>query len=332
MTWSEIQKAKARHERRLLRKPNVVGLAIGKKVVGGEETDELCLVVLVREKLPEAELAPRQRIPKRLNDVTTDVVEAGELEALGQRLRVVRRPVDRWRPAPGGVSLGHADVSAGTLGCVVRRDSEPFILSNSHVLSNSGRGTEGDPILQPAHEDGGQDPEDVIAHLAEFVPLRWRWRGILRVMRLLLPRRNTVDCALARPVSHQDLRGDLSRIGPVEGVTAAFIGQDVRKSGRTTGLTRGKVTHLDATVTIRYGEGREALFTNQILTTGMSQGGDSGALVVDRARNAVGLLFAGSEHITVLNQISQVLAELRAEIVPGRYPRSGRTLSTFGPL
>ncbi|MEE9173713.1 MAG: hypothetical protein V3U30_01910, partial [Thermoplasmata archaeon] len=138
MTWAEIQKAKARHERRLLRKRNVVGVAVGKKVVGGEETDELCLVVLVRKKLPEAELRSRERIPKRINNVTTDVVETGELEALGQRLHVVRRPVDRWRPAPGGVSLAHADVSAGTLGCVVRRDSEPFILSNSHILADSG--------------------------------------------------------------------------------------------------------------------------------------------------------------------------------------------------
>ncbi|MFQ5908868.1 MAG: hypothetical protein ACE5JE_08620 [Thermoplasmata archaeon] len=332
MTWAEIQKAKARHEGRLLRKRNVVGLAVGKKVVGGEETDELCLVVLVREKLPEAELSPRERIPKRINDVTTDVVEAGELEALGQRLRVVRRPVDRWRPAPGGVSLAHGDVSAGTLGCVVRRDGEPFILSNSHILSDSGRGTEGDPILQPAPEDGGRDPVDVIAHLAEFVPLRWRWRGILRILRPMAPRRNRVDCALARPVSAGDLRGDLSRIGPVEGVATPFIGQDVRKSGRTTGLTRGRVTHLDATVTIRYEEGREALFTDQIITTDMSKGGDSGALVVDDARKAVGLLFAGSQHVTVLNRISTVLSELRAEIVPGRYPRRSRPLSSFGPL
>ncbi|MFQ5552616.1 MAG: hypothetical protein ACE5EW_02735 [Thermoplasmata archaeon] len=332
MTWAEIQKAKARHERRLLRKRNVVGLAVGKKTVGGEETDELCLVVLVREKLPEAELAPRERIPKRINDISTDVVEAGELEALGQRLRVIRRPVDRWRPAPGGVSLAHANVSAGTLGCVVRRDGEPFILSNSHILSDSGRGAVGDPILQPAPEDGGRDPEDVIAHLSDFVPLRWRWRGILRILSPLFPRRNQVDCALARPVSVGDLRGDLSRIGPVEGVAAPFIGQDVRKSGRTTGLTRGRVMLLDATVTIRYGEGREALFTDQIITTDMSQGGDSGALVVDDDRRAVGLLFAGSEQVTVLNRISQVLSELRAGIVPGRYPRPSRPVSSFGPL
>ncbi len=332
MTWAEIQKAKARHERRLLRKRNVVGVAVGKKVVGGEETDELCLVVLVRKKLPEAELGSRERIPKRINSVTTDVVETGELEALGQRVRMVRRPVDRWRPAPGGVSLAHADVSAGTLGCVVRRDSEPFILSNSHILAESGRATTGDPILQPAPEGGGREPRDVIAQLSDFVPLRWQLQGLGRLLRPLFPRRNLVDCALARPVGDHELRGDLLRIGPVEGVMAASIGLGVRKSGRTTGMTRGRVTHLDATVMIRYGDRREALFTDQILTTGMSKGGDSGALVVDRTRMAVGLLFAGSEHVSVLNRMSHVLSELQAEIVPGRFPRSSRLLYEFVPL
>ncbi len=332
MTWAEIQKAKARHERRLLRKRNVVGLAVGRKVIGGEETDELCLVVLVRKKLPEAELRSRERIPKRINNVTTDVVETGELEALGQRLHVVRRPADRWRPAPGGVSLAHADVSAGTLGCVVRRDSEPFILSNSHILADSGRATPGDPILQPAPEDGGRDPGDVIAQLSDFVPLRWQLRGLGRLLRPFFARRNLVDCALARPVGDRELRGDLLRIGPVEGVTAASIGLGVRKSGRTTGVTRGRVTHLDATVMIQYGDRREAMFTDQILTTAMSKGGDSGALVVDKARKAVGLLFAGSEQVTVMNRMSHVLSELRAEIVPGRFPRPSRLLSTFGPL
>ncbi len=332
MTWAEIQKVKARHERSLLRKRNVVGLAVGKKVVGGEETDELCLVVLVRKKLPEAALGSRERIPKRINNVTTDVVETGELEALGQRVRVVRRPVDRWRPAPSGVSLAHPNVTAGTLGCVVRHASEPHLLSNNHILADSGRATIGDPILQPGPEDGGRDPEDVIAHLSDFIPLRWRLHGPGRVFRPFFPRRNLVDCALARPVRGADLRGDLLRIGPLEGITTASIGLGVRKSGRTTGLTRGRVTHLDATVLIRYGAKREALFTDQILTTGMSEAGDSGALVVDKARKAIGLLFAGSEQISVLNRMSHVLSALGAEIVPGRFPQPGRPLSTFGPL
>ncbi|MFQ6013561.1 MAG: hypothetical protein ACE5LS_07960 [Thermoplasmata archaeon] len=314
MTLAEIQKAKARHERRLLRKRNVVGLAIGKKVIGGEETDELCLVVLVRKKLPEAELSSRERIPRHINDVKTDVVETGELEALGQRLRVVRRPRDRWRPAPGGVSLAHVKVTAGTLGGVVHRGSERFLLSNQHILADSGRGRVGDPIVQPAPADGGKEPDDVIAHLAEFVPLRWRRRGPLRFLAPFLPVRNHVDCALARPVSEEDLRPDLLRIGPLEGVAEASLGQQVKKSGRTTGLTRGTVTHRDATVAIRYGAGREAVFEDQLLATSMSDGGDSGSLVVDEGRKAVGLLFAGNEKVTVMNRMSRVLEALRARI------------------
>ena len=80
---------------------------------------------------------------------------------------------------------------------------------------------------------------------------------------------------------------------------------EVKKSGRTTGLTTGTVQLLDASVQVGYGGGRTALFTNQILTTNMSKGGDSGSLLVDGEGNkAVGLLFAGSVVVTIHNPLS----------------------------
>jgi len=58
-----------------------------------------------------------------------------------------------------------------------------------------------------------------------------------------------------------------------------------------------------------------ARFRDQILTTPMSAGGDSGSLVADRENLAVGLLFAGSPMVTILNQIQHVRSLLRVEIV-----------------
>jgi hypothetical protein len=84
----------------------------------------------------------------------------------------------------------------------------------------------------------------------------------------------------------------------------------VKKYGRTTGLTEGTVTAINATVVIRYDKGR-ARFINQIVVQGsgsFSEGGDSGSLIVTSDQNKpVALLFAGSSSTTIGNPIQNVL-------------------------
>jgi hypothetical protein len=55
-------------------------------------------------------------------------------------------------------------------------------------------------------------------------------------------------------------------------------------------------------------------FTDQIVTTNISAGGDSGSLVVTFDNVAVGLLFAGSSVATIVKQIENVRALLRVEV------------------
>ncbi len=314
MTWEEVRRTKARHEARLLPKANVVGLAVGWKVVAGQRTEEPCIAILVRRKVPQAELRPHDLVPGAIGDVRTDVVETGEIRALGVAVtQPSPKATDRWRPAPGGVSVGHFRVTAGTLGCIVRRDSKRFILSNNHILADSNRGRKGDAILQPGALDGGIEPRDVIGRLEDFVRLRWS-RGFLEALVPFLQRRNNVDCAIARPLEEGDVADEVHLIGRVDETAEATIDQPVVKSGRTTGLTEGKVTHLDATLQVSYGEGRTALFDGQVLTSKMSESGDSGSLFTDRHRRAVGLLFAGSDRVSVINRIQVVLRSLRLEI------------------
>ena len=89
----------------------------------------------------------------------------------------------------------------------------------------------------------------------------------------------------------------------------------VRKSGRTTAFTTGTITVLEATIDVTYGEGRIARFEGQIVSTPMSQGGDSGSLLVAAdSLQAVGLLYAGSNQATIFNSIGDVLAALSIEI------------------
>ncbi|PYL21125.1 MAG: hypothetical protein DMF41_03690, partial [Verrucomicrobia bacterium] len=74
------------------------------------------------------------------------------------------------------------------------------------------------------------------------------------------------------------------------------------------------ITAINATVDVNYGGGKVARFVDQIVTTNMSAGGDSGSLVMKRDNIAVGLLFAGSSVAMIANQIENVRALLRVEV------------------
>ena len=89
----------------------------------------------------------------------------------------------------------------------------------------------------------------------------------------------------------------------------------MQKTGRTTNFTTGTVTNINATVNVNYGGGNVARMARQIVTTHMSAGGDSGSLLCDMKRNAVGLLFAGSATRTIHNHIAYVERMLRIRVV-----------------
>lgn len=327
-----MRAAKEAYEEELLVRDNVVGVAVGRKVVGGRETEETCIVVYVEHKAAEDELRRRDLVPKTLDGVRTDVVATGPIRALRELETLEVSHTQRMRPAPGGVSIGHVKITAGTLGVLAHRVSgEPVILSNNHVLANSNQGHGGDPILQPGPYDGGR-PEDAIARLAEFVPIAFSEReldGLGRLLertlgRLLEPiglglrrlpsgKTNVVDAAIAVPLNRDLVAPDIIEVGPVSGTAVATLGTRVRKSGRTTGLTRGRLTGLEATVEVDYG-GKTAVFRGQMVSDIPSQGGDSGSLIVDESNRAVGLLFAGGATTTILNPIDPVLAALRLRL------------------
>ncbi|MDZ7270298.1 MAG: S1 family peptidase [candidate division KSB1 bacterium] len=331
VTHDEVRRVKAKHEKALLRKKNVVGVGIGYKEVGGRKTEQLSLVVLVEKKLPEAELAPKDLVDKELDGVVTDVKEVGKIVA--QKART-----ERWRPAPPGVSIGHYAITAGTFGAVVAdaTTGEKLILSNNHVLANCNGARPGDAILQPGPADGGQAPQDRIGELLRFVPIAFEGgnggdggcriaravTGLLnllaaalgsaqRVIAFRTAATNQVDAAVARPLSLDAVSEEILEVGLVSGSRQPELGMAVAKSGRTTGVTTGLIEVVEATTQVSYGGGRTATFVGQVLTGNMSSPGDSGSLLVEAGTNlAVGLLFAGSDQVTVYNPISAVMSEL----------------------
>jgi hypothetical protein len=315
-----------RSREQLLDRKNVIATGIGYKLTGGERTQTLSVVCSVTEKVELANLSSRDRVPQTLDGVATDVVATGRIRALQSR-------TDRYRPAPGGVSIGHREITAGTLGCLVRKNGQIFILSNNHVLANSNDANPGDAILQPGPHDGGRYPDDQIAELAEFAPIAFLdspsdcpialgtaafLSGAARMLgsdvRLVAIRAhaadNLVDAAIARPANDADVSGDILEIGSIRGTASGELGMALKKSGRTTGLTSGEIQQVDVTVNVQYGAGRIARFSDQLMAGAMSQGGDSGSAVLDGDNHLVGLLFAGSDNTTIINRIENVFSSL----------------------
>jgi hypothetical protein len=192
----------------------------------------------------------------------------------------------------------------GTLGAAVLRDGALHILSNNHVLGRSGSAVAGEDTLQPGLIDtgcNGASSNIVGDYAGNLVPL-----GTANVdAAISVARANMVDSS-----------GAILDIGvPCNTTQAPAVNMPVMKSGRTTGFTTGSITSINTSVSIQYQKGCNTgkrftiSYTNQIATTNMSAGGDSGSLLVsnDGTPNPVGLLYAGSSTTTIHNPIQDVV-------------------------
>jgi len=320
--------------KKLLNKENIVGIGIGKKIRRGKKTNKDCITILVSKKKPLSALSSKDIVPKKIEGLQTDVIEVSIIRALYAKnspkyisIKSKGR-TGRWRPSIGGISIGHEDVTVGTFGCVVYKNKRPYILSNNHVLANSNDAQINDPILQPGTYDGGKK-DDKIAILEKYVEIRFEQEEpvckialfslrLLNWLNLILKPSykwgltkksstvNQVDAAIAKPLSPDLIKEDILEIGKIKGLTTPSIGLEVQKSGRTTGYSKSNIEVLDATIRVDYSSGKSAVFEGQIITGPMSQGGDSGSVVLDMNNKLVGLLFAGSDQITILNPIQDV--------------------------
>jgi hypothetical protein len=220
----------------------------------------------------------------------------------------------KLRPLRPGGSVRHFSITAGTIGAFAtdRKSGNTVILSNNHVLANENRGKARDHVLQPGHTDAGRQPGDTVAFLERWVELRRDQKNIVDAATARLKRGLSCD---------PDDYGELGRLAGTrsEPITGPIT---VAKIGRTTGLTRGRVTAVEVdnvVVSFDFGSlGFEKQIEIESAEDGaFSSGGDSGSLILDSEMRACGLLFAGSEAggrngrgLTYANPIADVLDRL----------------------
>lgn len=298
--------AQARHTDKLLRVEGVVGTAVGLGSKGQAEVQLFTKTAGVRG------------LPAILDGVPVSVVVTGEIraqpalaDAPAVTVAAVNRKARFARPVPIGVSTGNqGECSAGTIGARVRSGTTTYALSNNHVYALENTAPLGSNVLQPGRYDlnCASGSNALLGKLSKFVRIAFSTTA-----------NNKVDAAIAAATT-----GNLGKSTPSDGygtpsssTVAASLNQAVRKYGRTTGLTSGSVVGLNATVKVGYSHGT-ARFVGQIVIRGngqFSRSGDSGSLIVDGQRRAVGLLFAGSSNgYTFANKIGDVLSALNISI------------------
>jgi hypothetical protein len=292
-----------RRTRRIFDDPNIVGIGISEKVTEKKSTGDLSLCFYVEKKVAKRKLDPDELVPPVMaapdgKAIFTDVKQIGRL-----------RPQVNKRVAPiqSGFSVGHVDITAGTLGAIVRKGTRYFILSNAHVLALSGTAKKGAKILYPGPRDGGTDPKHLVAKLSEFTKFVLGEKFV-----------NRADAALAE-ISKEHLDDlDFAIFGVKKslGTTKAVRGMKVVKRGRTTGDTESTVQDVHFRFILEYDEVGKVGFIDQVLCERYTAGGDSGSIVADKSSGKiVGLHFAGAGGGSVFNPIDDVTKALKMRFV-----------------
>lgn len=301
---------KERHKGYLMAHPDVVGTAVG----------------LTEDGKPAVRVYTRTTgvvgIPDRLEGVPVVAEATGEFFALREdskgklnnKSKGKVSTTSRWpRPVPIGVSTGNVgECSAGTISARVKNGTTVYALSNNHVYALENSAPLGSEVLQPGRYDTNCaiDLSDTIGTLFDF-----------RRIDFSSSANNTIDAAIALSST-----ANLGNATPSNGYgtpkstpVSAFVGQSVQKYGRTTQLTTGVVTGINATVLVAYSSGT-ARFADQIIVGSAKpfiKAGDSGSLLVSNpGANPVGLLFAGTSSGTtaIANRIDLVLSQFGVSI------------------
>lgn len=296
-----------RHTPKLMEDPLVVGTATGL----GDNGEPAIIVYLESEQ-------GGKRVPESIEGIEVRKVVSGKITMLrggsvsGHKARYPR-PIELGVSGGNSKDFAYPYCCSGTLGALVTDGVKQYILSNGHVFAGDQAASANDPdvaevgqeINQPGLIDVNcQDiPADYVAYLTE-----WCEDGY------------NVDCAIAEVIPGMvDAGGSILEIGEISATTLdAYVGLAIKKSGRTTGLTRGSVTSINGNFNVGGsdecgGESTVEYFTGQIVITGrkVSGAGDSGSLVVEDVETnprAVGLLFAGGQNTAICNPIDDVLS------------------------
>ena len=176
-------------------------------------------------------------------------------------------------------------------------------------LTHSSSGPEW-PLFRPARNNRTGDLKKAITRDATPGPAE-SIRGSLRQSRRSGGLPGLRGVGMRRPIPD---------IGPPTGVYfGPKEGERVRKVGRTTGLTEGRIRDIDFLFRLKYelspGRKRKVSFERQVLCARFARHGDSGALVVSSCGFAVGVILGGTPKPSAFSIIGPILELLDFDVI-----------------
>ncbi|MFC9815927.1 hypothetical protein ACFVJM_28150 [Streptomyces virginiae] len=267
-----------------MRLPNVNGVGVSHKIIDGQRTDTVGVVVYVDRKEPSTNLSTLQRVPKELSiyeeSVVTDVVES----AIPFTCQF---DFAKYRPVPGGCMI-EGSLGMGTAGGVFydrRASNAPVLLTNNHVLTGQTlhKPPDNPTVLQP----WGAFSADQIGNVGRIVPMDLAPLGANYAYEC------AVDAAIVSLLPGIQPQLSILEIAGKQPFNALppFLGQRVLRRGITTRLQSGTVETIGLEAIggnpggkrIRMGVGNTLFSIRSDPGQKAAQSGDSGSLVVDNA-------------------------------------------------
>jgi hypothetical protein len=301
-----------RRLRRLVARRDVVATCVGARWRKNKLIKRWCFRIYVKAKLPESDVPKRRLLPRLLHLPWAGMSVPVDVDSIGE-VRLTASPVV---PLTGGVAVRHVTGAVGSIGCFVRDNGTggTCLLSNSHVIGNSGLARVGDPVLL------GPGPAPQVASILRVAPFAFASNA------------RNVDAAVAQLLPGVSSSNSVPGIGAIAGTKALDAvqadtntltpnGEQARFAGVGSGLVKtGRITHKNLTIEQFFPDpaaptqARKALFFNQIVCQAHSVLGDSGSVLLDSGRRVIGLVWANTDQGAIANPIKDVLDSLNVSI------------------
>lgn len=310
---------------------NIIGVAYGKKLSGGDRVRRDSLVFIPARKL-EKDTAVFTEVPDFIPftasdgeeyDLPTDVRPAGgAMRASADGPKLLCDSESPKRPGCSISRINDNDLNrTGTIGMVVYKRKRAHILSCYHVLCalELERGqrsfSEGNmvvpiDIVSPSRQDSKDGQVPIVLGKVTDGELDNKLDGAIMEIngKVFIDR---MVCSINR------------RPGPPLEVLEEHADQNlsVVSVGRTSGVIRGAIEFHDSDCFVEYkinGEWQEVHLENIILSNQGAQGGDSGALVMDNENNVIGIIAASAGELTCIIPIERLLTRFNVTLNPSK--------------
>ena len=286
MSLKIVQESLKEHKPSLLDRKNVVCVSSGFKVKNGVKTDIPSFIISVKSKLNLNELSVEDVIPSEINGIKTDVIEVGEIHALGTCVVAPSAACsphgNLYDPLVGGISIGTKKfdrtnavyyTASGTLGsiCVDLTDGSLVVLTNNHVAGVTHK----NGYTMMTENISGYDFDSFTEALAFGVSLAQPsyadhgnvWNQMFTIKRIegfktsnnisdpqfidaAVLRINNINKADCKVLELLDDLNNAVDAGPFPWASPSevTVGMPLFKSGRTTGMVNfGIITSIDST-------------------------------------------------------------------------------------